>query len=121
MIFFKKDFKVKVGTLNSLINYTVFPRLQGGPHNHAIAAICTQMGEVQKPYFKEYIRQVKANMATLAKFLIESGYTLRTNGTDNHLGLVDLRPLGLTGSKLQRICDEVHICLNKNSIWGDKK
>jgi glycine hydroxymethyltransferase len=63
---------------------------------------------------------VKSNAKALADELMKRGHTLVTGGTDNHLVLLDVRPHGLTGSKLEKACDEVHITLNKNTIIGDK-
>merc|ERR1719487_3162869 len=102
------------------INFAVFPSLQGGPHNHQIAGLCTQLKEVATPEFKTYIKQVKANAAALAKFLVGKGYKLATDGTENHLLLWDLRPLGLTGSKMEKVFEMMHITLNKNAVHGDK-
>ena len=98
----------------------IFPGLQGGPHMHQIAALAAQFKEVMTPEFKEYVQQVKANAVALADELKKRGFTLMTDGTDNHLMLVDLRPLGLTGAKAQAICDATHITLNKNTVFGDK-
>jgi len=72
------------------------------------------------PEFKEYAKKVKANAKTLAAELMGMGHKLVTDGTDNHLLLLDVRPHGLTGSKVQEACDAVHITLNKNTIIGDK-
>lgn len=110
----------KFGNLDDKIKTAVFPMLQGGPHEHQIAAICTQMKEVMSPEFKEYIRQVKANAKALAEGLMKRGQTLITNGTDNHLILINLRPQKLTGSKMEKVCEKVHISVNKNTISGDK-
>jgi glycine hydroxymethyltransferase len=93
----------------------VFPGLQGGPHEHQIAGIATQLKEVMTPEFKLYIQQVKANAKALAATLVGHGYTMATGGTDNHLVLWDLRPTGVTGAKLEKLCDECCITLNKNS------
>ena len=112
MIFFKKE-------LESGMNFSVFPGHQGGPHNNKIAAIATQLNEVMKPEFKDYIINVKANAKTLAENLMLYDYKLSTEGTDNHLILCNLNPLGLTGSKVETVCDLVHITLNKNSVFGD--
>merc|ERR1719387_3278612 len=101
------------------INFSVFPSLQGGPHNHQIAGLATQLKEVATPEFKAYAKQVRANAQALAKFLIGKGYKLTTNGTENHLMLWDLRPLGLTGSKVEKVLEEMHITLNKNAVHGD--
>jgi glycine hydroxymethyltransferase len=113
-------FARKEGGLAEKIDFAVFPMLQGGPHNHQCAAIAAQLKQVATPEFKEYSKQVKANAKALADELMRLGHKLVTNGTDNHLLLLDVRPQGLTGSKLEKACDEVHITLNKNTIIGDK-
>merc|ERR1719440_813558 len=124
MIFFRKGPKTDDPEgpkydYEDAINFSVFPSLQGGPHNHQIAGLCTQLKEVATPEFKTYAKQVKANAAALAKFLVGKGYKLATEGTDNHLMLWDLRPLGLTGSKMEKVFEKVHITLNKNAVHGD--
>merc|ERR1712216_918337 len=101
------------------INFSVFPSLQGGPHNHQIAGLCTQLKEVATPEFKVYCKQVKANASALASFLVSKGYKLATEGTENHLMLWDLRPKGLTGSKMEKVFEKMHITLNKNAVHGD--
>jgi glycine hydroxymethyltransferase len=101
------------------INAAVFPGLQGGPHQHQIAALATQLHEVATPLFKKYAKQVRKNAKALAEYLQKFGCKLVTDGTDNHLLLLDLKPHGLTGGKFQRLCDEVGITLNKNTIVGD--
>merc|ERR1719163_2453901 len=101
------------------INFSVFPSLQGGPHNHQIAGLCTQLKEVASPEFKAYAKQVKANSAALCKYLVSKGYKMATEGTENHLMLWDLRPLGLTGNKVEKVLEEMHITLNKNAVHGD--
>ncbi|OQS00929.1 serine hydroxymethyltransferase 1, mitochondrial precursor [Thraustotheca clavata] len=116
MIFYRKDAR----SFENKINQAVFPALQGGPHEHQIAAIATQLKEVMTPEFKQYAKQVKANCRALAKALVEYGYVLSTGGTDNHLLLWDLRPAGITGSKMEKLCDEACITLNKNSVLGDR-
>merc|ERR1711865_835342 len=78
-----------------------------------------QLKEVATPEFKAYIQQVKANAKTLADFLTSKGYKLATDGTENHLLLWDLRPLGLTGSKVEKVLEDMHITLNKNAVHGD--
>ena len=113
MIFYKKE-------LESNIDFAVFPGLQGGPHNHQIAALATQLLEVNTPEFKEYIVQVKKNARILADHLLMKGYTLITGGTDNHLVLVDLKNKGISGSKLELICELTDMSINKNSVYGDK-
>ena len=116
MIFFRKDER----DFERKINDAVFPGLQGGPHDHQIAAIATQLKEVASPEFKQYCVQIKKNAKALAQALMDMGYTICTNGTDNHLLLWDVRPLGLTGSKIEKVCDLINISLNKNTVHGDK-
>ena len=72
------------------------------------------------PEFKQYVQQVKANAQAVAKALMAKGYKMATGGTENHLVLWDLRPQGLTGSKMEKICDAVSITLNKNAVVGDR-
>jgi glycine hydroxymethyltransferase len=112
MIFYRKAHE-------DAINAAVFPGLQGGPHQHQIAALATQLREVTTDEFKEYAKQVRKNAVALAEYLIGCGCKLVTDGTENHLLLLDLKPHGLTGGKFQRICDLVGITLNKNTIVGD--
>jgi len=124
MIFFRRGPKsdepdAPLYDYEDAINFSVFPSLQGGPHNHQIAGLCTQLKEVATPEFKSYAKQVKANAAALCAFLVGKGYKLATNGTENHLMLWDLRPLGLTGSKVEKVFEEIHITLNKNAVHGD--
>ncbi|KAK8560785.1 hypothetical protein V6N13_026220 [Hibiscus sabdariffa] len=80
------------------INFSVFPSLQGGPHNHQIGALAVALKQTMSPGFKAYAKQVKANAVALGKYLMSKGYQLVTGGTENHLVLWDLRPLGLTGT-----------------------
>lgn len=101
------------------INSAVFPSLQGGPHNHQIGALAVALKEASQPEFKEYVRQVVANAKALGEGLQRRGHTLATGGTDNHLILWDVRPLGLTGSKVDKVLEEVSITANKNSLHGD--
>ena len=116
MIFFRKDER----GFEQKINDAVFPGLQGGPHDHQIAAIATQLKEVATPEFKEYCIQIKKNAKALAEAMMAKGYKLCTDGTDNHLILWDVRPLGLTGSKIEKVCDLINISLNKNTVHGDR-
>jgi glycine hydroxymethyltransferase len=102
------------------INFAVFPMLQGGPHNVAIAALAVQLKEVATPEFKVYSQQVIKNAQALAKALMDKGEKLICDGTINHLVMWDLRPHGLTGSKVEKILDMMHITANKNSVVGDK-
>jgi glycine hydroxymethyltransferase len=113
MIFYKKELK-------SQIDFAVFPSLQGGPHNHQIAALATQLKEVCTEEWKLYASQIIKNSKHLAECLMKKGYKLATNGSDNHLILMDVRPLNLTGSKVEKACELAKITINKNSIAGDK-
>ena len=102
------------------INFAVFPSLQGGPHNVSIAALAVQLKEVATPEFKAYSQQVIKNAQALAAGLMEQGQTLICSGTVNHIVMWDLRPHGLTGSKVEKVLDLMHITTNKNSVVGDK-
>eukprot|EP00271_Cylindrocystis_brebissonii_P022532 TRINITY_DN8706_c0_g2_i1.p1 TRINITY_DN8706_c0_g2~~TRINITY_DN8706_c0_g2_i1.p1 ORF type:complete len:489 (-),score=83.12 TRINITY_DN8706_c0_g2_i1:483-1949(-) len=101
------------------INFSVFPSLQGGPHNHQIGALAVGLKQAATPAFKAYAKQIKANAKALGEALMKKNYKLVTNGTENHLVLWDLRPLGLTGNKVEKVCELCHITLNKNAVFGD--
>lgn len=102
-------------------NKAIFPGSQGGPLEHVIAAKAICFGEALKPEFKAYQAQVRKNAAALADALIERGFQLLTGGTDNHLMLVDLRGMEVSGKELQNRCDEVYITLNKNTVPNDPR
>ncbi|MCI8270426.1 MAG: serine hydroxymethyltransferase [Lachnospiraceae bacterium] len=102
-------------------NKAIFPGSQGGPLEHVIAAKAVCFGEALKPEFKAYQAQVRKNAAALADALIKQGFKLLTGGTDNHLMLVDLRGLEVSGKELQNRCDEVYITLNKNTVPNDPR
>jgi glycine hydroxymethyltransferase len=116
MIFFRKDER----GFEHKINQAVFPALQGGPHEHQIAGVATQLLEVMTPEFHIYAKQVKKNAAALGAKLVSLGYSLATGGTENHLVLWDLKPQKITGSKFEKVCDAVSITLNKNCVPGDR-
>ena len=101
------------------INKAIFPGIQGGPLEHVIAGKAVCFGEALKPEFKAYQHQVILNSRALAKALLEEGFDLVSGGTDNHLSLVDLRPMNITGKEMERRLDEVHITVNKNAIPND--
>ncbi|KAK4769136.1 hypothetical protein SAY86_027286 [Trapa natans] len=119
MIFFRKDPVLGVD-LESAINNAVFPGLQGGPHNHTIGGLAVCLKFAQSPQFKVYQNKVLSNCRALADQLVELGYSLVSGGSDNHLVLVDLRPIGLDGARVEKILDMASITLNKNSVPGDK-
>ena len=101
------------------INKAIFPGTQGGPLMHTIAAKAVCFGEALTPEFKAYQHQVVLNARTLAEGLLAEGFDLVSGGTDNHLMLVDLRPMGITGKEFEARLDSVHITVNKNAIPND--
>ncbi|GHB90283.1 serine hydroxymethyltransferase [Cerasicoccus arenae] len=105
------------------INSAVFPGGQGGPLMHIIAAKAVCFQEAAKPSFKAYAQQVKANAAAMAKALMAKGYKLSSDGTDNHLVLVDLRPShpNLTGKVAQIALDQANITTNRNTVPGETR
>merc|ERR1711941_177608 len=117
MIFFK--YSDAMPDIKERIDMAVFPGLQGGPHNHQIGALAAQLLEVNTPEFKKYSGEVCANAKALAAALKAKGHKLASDGTDNHLVLWDLRPHGLTGGKVEKVCDAVSISLNRNCVHGD--
>ena len=102
-------------------NKAVFPGIQGGPLMHTIAAKAVCLGEALKPEFKAYQEQVAKNAQTLAAQLVKEGFKLVSGGTDNHLMLVDLTDMDVTGKEAEKQLDEVGITCNKNAIPFDTK
>merc|ERR1719230_2195321 len=117
MIFFK--YQERIPDIKERIDVAVFPALQGGPHNHQIGGLAAQLLEVNTPEFVEYSKHVVENSKCLAAELMAKGHKLASDGTDNHLVLWDLRPHGLTGSKVEKVCETVSISLNRNAVHGD--
>ncbi len=103
------------------IDRAMFPGTQGGPLMHIIAAKAVALGEALRPEFKAYQSQIVKNAKTLADTLMEGGIDLVSGGTDNHLMLLDLRSLGMSGKELEDRLDRVRITVNKNSIPGDTR
>ncbi len=101
------------------INKAIFPGIQGGPLMHVIAGKAVCFGEALKPEFKAYAKQIVDNAQALAKGLLDRGFDLVSGGTDNHLMLVDLRPVHITGKEMEHRLDEVYITVNKNAIPND--
>ena len=101
------------------IDKAIFPGTQGGPLMHIIAAKAVCFGEALKPSFNEYQQQIVKNASSLASALLARGFDLVSGGTDNHLMLVDLRPMNVTGRELEHRLDEVFITVNKNAIPND--
>lgn len=102
-------------------NKAVFPGIQGGPLMHVIAAKAVCLKEALSPEYKAYQQQVVKNASTLAKALMERGFKIVSGGTDNHLMLVDLQNLDLTGKEVEKLLDSVHITANKNTVPNDPK
>jgi glycine hydroxymethyltransferase len=117
MIFFK--YSERYPDIKERIDMAVFPGLQGGPHNHQIGALAAQLLDVNTPEFVDYSKNVVSNSQALAEVLKEKGHKLASDGTDNHLILWDVRPHGLTGSKIEKVCEAASISLNRNAVHGD--
>jgi len=117
MIFFK--YSDKMPDIKERIDMAVFPGLQGGPHNHQIGGLAVQLLEVKTDAFKQYSQQVVDNARALADAMMAKGHKLASDGTDNHLILWDVRPHGLTGSKVEKVCEVCSITLNRNCVPGD--
>ncbi|MFC4768424.1 serine hydroxymethyltransferase [Effusibacillus consociatus] len=101
------------------IDKAIFPGIQGGPLMHVIAAKAVAFGEVLRPEFAQYSQAVIDNAQALAKALTDRGLNLVSGGTDNHLILIDLRNIGLTGKEAEHLLDEIGITVNKNAIPFD--
>ncbi|PFX30489.1 Serine hydroxymethyltransferase, mitochondrial [Stylophora pistillata] len=92
----------------------------GGPHNHAIAGVGVALKQAKSPMFKEYQLQVLKNAKSMAKALTDLGYSIVSGGTDNHLLLLDLRPRGIDGARVEKVLEMASITANKNTCPGDK-
>ena len=101
------------------LNSAVFPGSQGGPLMHVVAAKAICFKEALDPEFKIYIQQVMDNAKTMAKTLMSNGIDIVSNGTENHIILVDLRSKGITGKDLERVLGSINITVNKNSVPND--
>lgn len=112
LIFYKKE-------LQEQIDFALFPGCQGGPHCNTIAAIATALFEVATPEFVEYSRKVISNSKYLASVLKSYGFTVITGGTDNHIILVNTKDKGITGSKIEKLCEKCSVSINKNMIATD--
>ncbi|HRZ90866.1 MAG TPA: serine hydroxymethyltransferase, partial [Spirochaetia bacterium] len=106
---------------SEVLDGMVMPGIQGGPLMHVIAGKAVAFKEALEPSFKDYIRQVVANAKVLASSLAEGGARIVSGGTDNHLMLVDLSPLGITGKEAETWLDAANITVNKNGIPFDQK
>ncbi|MGG3955441.1 serine hydroxymethyltransferase [Bhargavaea massiliensis] len=101
------------------IDKAIFPGIQGGPLMHVIAAKAVALGEALQDDFKTYAQNIVNNAKRLAEALVAEGFTLVSGGTDNHLLLIDLRSIGLTGKVAEKVLDEIGITVNKNTIPYD--
>ncbi len=116
-----KDLKGNTRMMSNVLDMAVFPGTQGGPLEHVIAAKAVAFGELLSGEFTEYATQVQKNAQAMAAALVAKGYHIISNGTDNHLMLIDLRNKNLTGKKAQETLDKAHITLNKNAVPFDDK
>ena len=133
MIFFRKGLRSKneksgkeeMYDLEGPINSSVFPGHQGGPHNHTITALAVALHQAQQPIFKDYQKQVLKNAKALAARLGDPkdkgglGLKVVSGGTDNHLVLIDLKPAGIDGARVERILELIGVASNKNTVPGD--
>ena len=126
----KKDFenpfglknpKGEIRMMSHLIDMAVFPGTQGGPLEHVIAAKAVAFGEILTDEFTDYAQQIIKNAQAMAQAFNSLGYDLISNGTDNHLMLIDLRNKNITGKKAQETLDRAGITLNKNAVPFDDK
>ena len=101
------------------IDKAVFPMMQGGPLEHAIAAKAVALKEAMEPSFRDYAERVVRTARALAASLAEEGLRPVAGGTDSHLALIDLQPIGMTGAEAEALCDQAGIALNKNAIPFD--
>ncbi|KAH8821085.1 serine hydroxymethyltransferase-domain-containing protein [Xylogone sp. PMI_703] len=134
MIFFRRGVRrvnpktkeEEMWNIEDAINSSVFPGHQGGPHNHTITALAVALKQAQSPEFRTYQETVLSNAKAFAKRLGDSksqgglGYSIVSGGTDNHLVLVDLKPQGVDGARVERVLELVGVASNKNTVPGDK-
>lgn len=116
-----KDVKGKTRMMSNMMDMAVFPGTQGGPLEHIIAAKAVSFGEILSDDFTVYAKQIQLNAQAMAKAFNDKGYNLISNGTDNHLMLIDLRNKNITGKKAQETLDKASITLNKNAVPFDDK
>lgn len=112
IIFYKKD-------LEASVSFSVFPQHQGGPHMNQIAALAYTLKDLASDEYTKYAEQVVKNSKAMAEAMLAKGWTLASGGTDNHLILWNVKPLDLTGAKVEAVLEKMLIYANKNSISGD--
>jgi len=101
------------------VDRAVFPGMQGGPHDHITAAKAVAFGEALRPEFKIYAKQVIANAKVLAAEFIKRGYRVISNGTDNHLMVVDMTSKNITGREAEEVLNKIGISVNRSTIPND--
>jgi glycine hydroxymethyltransferase len=116
-----KDVKGHIRPMSNLMDMAVFPGIQGGPLQHIIAGKAIAFGEILTDEFTVYSKQIVANAQAMAKAFVEKGYQLISNGTDNHLMLIDLRNKNISGKKAEQALVKADITLNKNMVPFDDK
>ena len=116
-----KDVKGNTRLMSNLMDMAVFPGIQGGPLQHIIAAKAIAFGEILTDDFTGYAKQVIVNAQAMAKAFVDKGYQLISNGTDNHLMLIDLRNKNISGKKAEQALVKADITLNKNMVPFDDK
>jgi glycine hydroxymethyltransferase len=116
-----KDVKGNIRMMSNLLDMAVFPGTQGGPLEHVIAAKAIAFGEILSDEFTVYSKQVITNAQAMAKALVDRGYKLISDGTDNHLMLIDLRNKNISGKKAEQVLGRAEITLNKNMVPFDDK
>ncbi len=116
-----KDPKGRIRMMSNVLDMAVFPGTQGGPLEHIIAAKAVAFGEILTDEFTAYAKQIAVNAQAMAKAFFGKGYDLISDGTDNHLMLIDLRNKNITGKKAQETLDKAGITLNKNAVPFDDK
>ena len=116
-----KDVKGNLRLMSNLIDMAVFPGTQGGPLEHVIAAKAIAFGEILTDEFSVYAGQIIRNAQAMAAAFVERGYQLISNGTDNHLMLIDLRNKNISGKKAEQALVQADITLNKNMVPFDDK
>ena len=109
------------GDLAKAVDRGVFPNTQGGPLEHVVAAKAVAFGEAMKPEFVEYQKSIRANASTLAEGLAAGGLRLVSGGTDNHMVLADVSPLGITGREAEEALGRSNIVINRNTIPYDPR
>jgi glycine hydroxymethyltransferase len=112
LIFYRKRYEQQ-------INFSVFPRHQGGPFMHSIAGIAVALKEAQSEEYKDYTKQIVKNTKVFIDEMKQNGYTFITDGSDNHIALLNVKCLGLSGKKVEYILQQIGITVNKNTIPGD--